>query len=962
MNFCQECGTMILHGTKCPSCGFDINDFNFKNLKIGIPNEYIYDKDLNYEDLLGLILNKNQFDFEENDILKHSDEIRDAANENFINNEKKIILKDFKNELNSSNMYIDDEKRLCFKSKFNKDYFAYYDNLNFDEQINTHNIDFINNKKNEILKDLPDKYISYCEMCEFQKENNFPFEINSIVEEHNNDYINNQMMLNKAFFENINGKSLDKNQIIAVLTDDDNTQIVAGAGTGKTLTLQAKVKYLIEKQGVAPEDILCISFSNSARDDLARKLKQTIGDAPVEVRTFHSLGYSILGVNGKGKEVPKHTVSDLIDRYLTSSIVKNQNLIKNVVEFFAYYFNIIFINESDLKLETLKSRLNALDEYDEYLSEYLQIPNFKRNREYMATVKELIVANYLFINNIDYEYSKQLVLKDKNYDNFVFIFSKYLFGSYSKKIPEDIKLECINEINEDFACEKFDEYPNFFLPVEDAYIDLNSANYDWKSNLSDDARQIIADKLEKRKKLNKNHKTKILTIFNNDNVEEFIEDIHETLLKNEITLDKLDYNFLFEKLISQNNLEYNRFKKTVERFINLFKGNAINVDYLGRNISKEMFDSFLIENRDIYSSSPSFEKRNKFFLKVIEEIYQCYSKYLEGKYIDFDDMINNAVIALRKGAYIYEYKYVIVDEYQDTSRTRYNLLKEIKNATGAKIIVVGDDWQSIYGFTGCDVSLFSKFEKYFNHPKMIKIEITHRNCQKLIKVVGDFIQKNNNQIEKKLKSDYVTNYLPIKLFEYNTRAEEVLALINILDIISKEKIDANVLILGRNNKDIYDISCREIFSMTGFNDYTNVRYEKNPKLNIEYRTVHKSKGLEADYVVVLNLNNQINGFPNKIVNDPVLDFVSKLEDEGIEYPEERRLFYVALTRTRNDVYLFAKATRPSMFVGEIKDKEGVEKLNYTFSNEDIMKINTLLEKRFDVIDTKNVVQNVKKVK
>ena len=115
--------------------------------------------------------------------------------------------------------------------------------------------------------------------------------------------------------------------------------------------------------------------------------------------------------------------------------------------------------------------------------------------------------------------------------------------------------------------------------------------------------------------------------------------------------------------------------------------------------------------------------------------------------------------------------------------------------------------------------------------------------------------------------------------------------------------------------------------------------------------MHKSKGLQADYVIVLNLNDQINGFPNKIVDDPVLYFVNNKQNEDIDYPEERRLFYVALTRTKNDVYLLGKYKKPSEFIEEIIDKDGVEVLDYSISNDEIMYINQLLQKRFEVIET-----------
>lgn len=659
----------------------------------------------------------------------------------------------------------------------------------------------------------------------------------------------------------------------------------------------------------------------------------------MDVRTFHSLGYSILGINGDGKEVPEYEISDLIKNYFKESISKNSTLIKEIIEFFCYYYNIVYMNMDNIRFETFKSRLTTLNEYDEYLSEYLHVDNVKKSKEYMTNIKDLVVANYLFIHNIKYEYLKQAIFKIKYYDNYISNYNNFLFSNLSSKIPDNIKLELIDELHENFGYTSFNNYPNFYLPDEDVYIDLTSCAHDWEDNINEE----ISSKL-------KFYKTKLLTIFDHDNdIHSLLNEIETKLTDLNVDIENVNYELFFEKLIKQDTLpEYARFIQTVQTFINLFKGNAQNIDDNGEDISKEMFKIFINENHQKYSNS--IEKRNEFFLKIIEKIYDLYTENLKGRYIDFNDMINDAVVYLRNGVSIHKYKYIIVDEYQDTSYTRYNLLKEVQNVTNAKVMVVGDDWQSIYGFTGCDVNLFAQFDKYFENPDMVKINVTRRNSQELIDIIGEFIQKNKNQIPKKLISDK-SNDKPIKIFKYVSRGEEVLALIKVLDRISQEKEDAHILILGRNNYDIYEIACRGIFELTQFKDFTNVDYDIKPDLNIEFRTVHKSKGLQADYVIVLNLNNQINGFPNKIIDDPVLYFVNNKHDENIDYPEERRLFYVALTRTKNDVYLFGKYKRPSEFMEEIIDKKGVELLDYSFSNDEIIYINQLLQKRFEVIET-----------
>ncbi len=832
------------------------------------------------------------------------DSLIDKHNADLINKEKCVILEEFNDLLDSQDVYIDDAARKSFKKKFNKNYYNYYENLNMDVLIDDYNKEFIENFK----KGLEDKYISNSEKLKLVNSLNYNFDVNFLIDEHNDEYIKKTAKLNKDYFENIAGRSLDSDQIRAVLTDDDNTQIVAGAGTGKTLTLQAKVKYLIEKQGILPSEILCISFSNSARDDLAEKLEKTLGGNIVDVRTFHSIGYKILGMNDDNRDVPNGKIDELIDYFFKDIVVDKPELVKDVIEFFSYYYDIIYLNQNKLELETIKSKLNRLDEFDEFLREQMNIIVGEEKEEYVNSIHELIVANYLFIHNISYELKKELV-----YD-----------------VEEDL--------NNNY-------FSNFYLPENDIYINLLSLCPD--------------ENTEKLKIIDiaKNDSTKIINIYNyGEDIESILKVLEDELIKYKVNIDEIDYLNLFNLLIIEKNLvEYKNFIKTVKTFINLFKGNAEYIDENGNNISQLKFKNYQKENSEKFNGS--IEKRNKFFLAIIQEIYEIYTNSLEEyDYIDFDDMINDAVIALKNGAKIDNYKYIIVDEYQDTSHTRYNLLKEMQNSTGAKVVVVGDDWQSIYGFTGCDISLFSNFDKYFENPKMVKIQVTYRNSQNLIDVVGDFIQMNKNLIPKKLISAKKTakklNEKPIKLVGYVSRAEKVLSLINIIDEIAEKNEDAKILILGRNNADIFEISCKDIFTFIEEKDYTKIIYQNNPKLNIEFRTVHKAKGLEADYVMVLNLTDKLNGFPNKMLNDPVLDFVTKKNNENIDYPEERRLFYVALTRTENDVYLFHNDISPSIFIDQIKSYDKVKNLKFVFSNEEIHQMNLLLNKKYEVIGTR----------
>ena len=270
-------------------------------------------------------------------------------------------------------------------------------------------------------------------------------------------------------------------------------------------------------------------------------------------------------------------------------------------------------------------------------------------------------------------------------------------------------------------------------------------------------------------------------------------------------------------------------------------------------------------------------------------------------------MIINASEYVDKYGINNKYKYVIIDEYQDTSYIRFLLVKSILGKTGAHLMVVGDDFQSIYRFTGCDVSLFLDFNKYFNDSKVMKIENTYRNSEELISVAGNFVMKNKKQIKKRLKSNkHILK--PIEIIYYKDIKKTFISLI--------EKIYSNsrkpIMILGRNNSDIDIVLSNKI----KIDSNGKVTYLENKDIEMYYLTSHKSKGLEEENVIIINLIDKLLGFPNKIIDDKVLRFVS-CKDDKYSYSEERRLFYVALTRTKNKVYLLTSRGNPSIFVREL---------------------------------------------
>lgn len=301
--------------------------------------------------------------------------------------------------------------------------------------------------------------------------------------------------------------------------------------------------------------------------------------------------------------------------------------------------------------------------------------------------------------------------------------------------------------------------------------------------------------------------------------------------------------------------EYFKLKRTISTFIRLAKSSNMSLEDIHKIYKKVFFN----------------EKK---IILMIMEIMLIYKRELIsiGK-IDFDDMITMSASKIISTNI--NYKYIIIDEFQDTSFVRYNLIKKIVDKCNAKVFVVGDDWQSIYRFSGCNLNIFIKFNDYFKDTAIYNLKYTYRNSNELIGVSSKFIMKNKKQLKKSIVSNKNLDK-PIKIV-FDFSVDEIINLIDNLDI----------LVIGRNNSDIKDI------------DWKN-------KL-----TIHRSKGLEASNVILVNSDN----IPSRIKNEKILRFVLNDKDY-IPFEEERRLFYVALTRTKNNIYIMVKKD-VSPFVKEL---------------------------------------------
>ncbi|MCI6932011.1 MAG: UvrD-helicase domain-containing protein [Tenericutes bacterium] len=340
------------------------------------------------------------------------------------------------------------------------------------------------------------------------------------------------------------------------------------------------------------------------------------------------------------------------------------------------------------------------------------------------------------------------------------------------------------------------------------------------------------------------------------------------------------YNKKQNKLIKRilQEMDIDNLKKLIFIFINLYKSNYNDINYLLNLYQKSHFI-------------------NKIYFKIILEIYHIYNQEIESSNLyDFNDMIKIATNNINNNIIKTNYKYIIIDEFQDTSLNRFKLIDAIMKQNNAKIFVVGDDYQSIYRFSGCNLDIFLNFNKLVSNLNIINLDYNYRNPKEIIDVANSFIMKNKNQIKKETICLKNINK-PIKICFYKNKRTAIEKIL--------KYIDTKYLILGRNNTD------KDIFNV-----------QDKPFL-----TIHKSKGLEEDNIILINLTNNNNSLPSKIKNHKIINKLIKTD--YYPYEEERRLFYVALTRTRNNIYLLVPKSNYSIFIKELMKnyKNYIEYLN-----------------------------------
>lgn len=319
-----------------------------------------------------------------------------------------------------------------------------------------------------------------------------------------------------------------------------------------------------------------------------------------------------------------------------------------------------------------------------------------------------------------------------------------------------------------------------------------------------------------------------------------------------------------------------------------------------------------VEARCVAAGPHRSNARTRIFLDLYWQIHDEWEARLtrEG-YVDFEDMLVRAAEHLEAGESSFDHTLVMVDEFQDVSRARARLTRALVAKPGRYLLTVGDDWQSINRFAGADLSVMTHFDSWFGASLTLRLQTTFRCPQSICDVSSEFVMKNQQQLTKAVRSARPGYGAPVKVLFVDNVEQVPGAIAAYLEHLSSERVE-----------DGADPLRVDVLGRYGF-DRDLMPTRPPAGVDVRFRTVHGSKGLEADCIVLPNLTRGAYGFPSEIADDPLLDLVMA-EPEGYPFAEERRLLYVALTRAKREVVLIAVRGRESVFVRELVEHPGVE--------------------------------------
>ena len=754
-------------------------------------------------------------------------------------------------------------------------YFAHSENKPFEEQAKR-----IEENMRKIVNDEFRKFITKSteemDIMEFPRIRLYKHNLESLRKKHNKEFVEQELRNNKLFFDSVLEYPLDSQQRESIVKLEDNCLVISSAGSGKTSTSIAKVKYLLERRRMKKEEILVVSYNRKTADEFQERLNVS----GLTCKTFHALALSIIGeVEGKRPDVCEPTF--LLTCYY-NLVKKNKNFKAAINEFVSVKSS---LTKGEHEYETGEEYFKDRRTYG-IMSPY---GDMNGSPIYTRSEEEKKICVWLSSHNMDFLYEQPYPIDTANTQHRQY---KPDFTIYFTKDGKRYFL-----FLEHFGIDRDGNVPKWFGDGENGF---NAANQKYNNDI-----------IWKRN-LHVNNHTKLIettsAMFHDGTV---YRELERQLREVGVPMRLLSEDEKYAKLIERNKAVEDSVTNLFSSFISLMKSNDKTFETIMEDIKKS-------------DQGDAFNERCRYLMyELIKPLYDEYERAQKEKgQMDFTDLVLHAADLCGSGKYKTPYSYILVDEFQDISVDRYKFILSLrKHSPLTKTFCVGDDWQSIYRFSGSDMNLFNHFEDYFGFTERCKIETTYRFGNPLVERSSEFILKNPNQVEKVVHplSDSVLTKLSFIPFKRGPENQEYLS--EIKQIIDGIPSDETVMLMARYNYEakVFPPNCVEQLPNS---KRAKVTYAGR---KMDFMSVHAAKGLEADNVIILNCSQDHGGFPSRITDDPILGFVLS-EIDTFEYSEERRLFYVAITRAKKHTFVMYNAHMASEFVTEMQEKDDKDML------------------------------------
>ncbi|WP_287373503.1 UvrD-helicase domain-containing protein [Mesorhizobium sp.] len=668
----------------------------------------------------------------------------------------------------------------------------------------------------------------------------------------------------QPFFDDLDRRSLSDQQREACIRLEDNNLLVASAGSGKSATMVGKVAYVLEKELYRPEEILVLAFNKSAADELrariARQLRVEESELKCRVTTFHALGRGIIEeVEGRPPQLANWVDHPAGEAKVIEEII--QRLVETDPEFARLWSDLLVVHpKADIPAEVFDTEAD----YRRYVTDRLRRGEAtigSLGGVIVKSLQEQKIVNWLWLHSVAFEYERQIAVEDED-------------GTVRHLHP-DFYYSLTGTVHEHFAIDE-----------------------DGTSPFADYVRHAES----KRQAYRRNQIDFFETTSAQASSETLLSTLEAELARRSVPFERKGYPEITAAIEPVVIKHYNKLISTCIKHI---RASHLTLDMLLER-AKSLHD----------------KERAKLYARVVWMITQGYSRKLEeSQRIDFDSMIGDAIRLVETRRYQSPYSLILVDEFQDISEPRANLIKALKQQKAfSKVFAVGDDWQSIYRFAGSDITIFTQFEANFGASWQGRLEQTYRCNQLIAETAARFVQRNPEQITKSVRSTRPAIPRSIRIIPVDDergRPDFAKACRRLLERIDtalgskaaqwREGPDAKlkILVLWRYNLLDPFGGVPPSFANT----------------EVSAMSFHRAKGLEADYTILLDVSEGDYGVPSRIEDDELLNLVIP-RPEAFAYAEERRLFYVALTRASRGVYLITNSRQPSRYLRELCEIAG----------------------------------------